>query len=131
MIDDYGAHQYPTTVVIDKSGAIRSYIMGYSPGGDSNLRAAIERASKDERAGKDIGAVAPPVETTAPAPKPKTAEEAYYTAARLIREHHTEEGIRLLDQAIAMKPDWVYPWWARGAGARAAGGSGCFRFLSA
>jgi len=113
MIDDYGAHQYPTTVVIDKNGAIRSYITGYAPGGDSNLRAAIERA------GKDAGAVAPPVEAAAdvpgaPMPKPKTAEEAYYAGTRMIREHHAEEGIRLLDQAIAMKPDWAYLWWARG-----------------
>jgi tetratricopeptide (TPR) repeat protein/thiol-disulfide isomerase/thioredoxin/outer membrane lipoprotein-sorting protein len=113
MIEDYGAHGYPTTVVIDKSGAIRSYTVGYATGGDSNLRVAIKRA------GKETGMVAPPVEAVvdgpgAPAPKPKTAEEAYYAGSRLIREHRPDDGIRLFSQAIAMKPDWAYPWWARG-----------------
>ena len=49
MIEDYGAHGFPTTVVIDKSGVIRSYTVGYAPGAESNLRAAIDRSGNDAR----------------------------------------------------------------------------------
>jgi len=46
MVDDYAAHAFPTVVVIDKAGVVRTYKTGYSPEVETQLRAAIADAAK-------------------------------------------------------------------------------------
>jgi TonB family protein len=45
MAEDYGAKGFPTTVIIDKSGIVRTYKVGFGSGGDKELRAALQESA--------------------------------------------------------------------------------------
>lgn len=64
----------------------------------------------------------PPVQTTAQTPAstdiaenavPKTPEEGYRRAIHLIQTRHPDEGIALLSQVLAVKPEWIGAYIAR------------------
>jgi TonB family protein len=44
---------------------------------------------------------------------PRTAEEAFRSGARLVQAQQTEAGIAMFADAIALKPDWAAPYYAR------------------
>jgi TonB family protein len=49
-----------------------------------------------------------------PGTAPQSADEAYRRAMQAIRNHRFEDAIRLLDNAVRMRPEWPQAWASRG-----------------
>ena len=114
VIEDYGAHAYPSFVLIDKHGIVADYKSGSRPNSEQELAAAFVRVSGAEYAPPKI--FVPPIvapnlgdpvtRVKAPAawPEPVTAEDFLHRGYKQLSDKHFDAAIQDANKALELQP---------------------------
>jgi Tfp pilus assembly protein PilF len=108
VIANYAVHELPTMVLIDKSGVVADYKVGYGDGIEATLRTAFVRISVPDY-------VAPKPSTAGPTtsasvenwPEPRTVADFVRRGYENRRERNYARAIQDASSALAAKPDWA------------------------